>query len=192
MVWLTLLATGSIFRLVLVPGFPYGIIQVPGNKIPDSLNRIVSFPVTPGIGSSSTLDFGSLDKMEITYSEPKYYLGRSGKGLITSLGLRTIIRSKKDKKASYAITDVSLKGLSDNIKGFEDFTYEGYVWKRSKYVPTDSYSYLSRHLDKCMMRFNMHVGPVRTQMTNMQKMNNYETCPQNMNNFQVYSLYESE
>ena len=35
------------------------------------------------------IKFGSMDKIIITYSEPKYYLGRSGKGLITSLGLRT-------------------------------------------------------------------------------------------------------
>ena len=39
-----------------------------------------------------SLDFGSLDKMKIPSSEPKQYLGRSGKGLITSLGLNTIRR----------------------------------------------------------------------------------------------------
>ena len=33
-----------------------------------------------------------------------------------------------------------------------------------------------------MMRFNMRVGPVRKQMTNMQNMNNYEMSMQNMNN----------
>ena len=42
------------------------------------------------------MKFGSLDKMIITYSEPKDYLGRSGKGLITSLGLKTNVRSKKN------------------------------------------------------------------------------------------------
>ena len=44
-----------------------------------------------------SLKFGSLDKMEITSSEPKYYLGRSGKGLINYLGLKTNRRPKKDK-----------------------------------------------------------------------------------------------
>ena len=34
-----------------------------------------------------SLKFGSLDKMKITSSEPKDYLGKSGKELITSLGL---------------------------------------------------------------------------------------------------------
>ena len=39
-----------------------------------------------------SLKFGSLDKMKITYSETNNYLGRSGKGLITSLGIKTIGR----------------------------------------------------------------------------------------------------
>ena len=41
-----------------------------------------------------------------------------------------------------------------------------------------------------MMRFNMRVGPVRKQMTNMQNMNNYEMSMQNMNNLQVFSFEE--
>ena len=45
-----------------------------------------------------SLDFSSLYKMKITSSEPKEYLGRSGKGLITSMGLRTIRGSNKNKK----------------------------------------------------------------------------------------------
>ena len=43
------------------------------------------------------LKLSSLKNMKITYSDPKYYLVRSGKGLITSLGLKTIVRSKKKK-----------------------------------------------------------------------------------------------
>ena len=38
------------------------------------------------------LKFGSLDKMKIIPSDPKDYLGRSGKGFINSLGLKTIVR----------------------------------------------------------------------------------------------------
>ena len=44
------------------------------------------------------LDFGSLDKINIKYSEPKYYLVRSGKGLIKYLCIKTIVRSKKERK----------------------------------------------------------------------------------------------
>ena len=43
--------------------------------------------------------FGSLDKMKITSLEPKDYLVISGKGLVASLGLKTIVKSKKNKKA---------------------------------------------------------------------------------------------
>ena len=42
-----------------------------------------------------SLKFGSLDRIKITSSELKYYLGISGKGLITSMGLKTIVRSKR-------------------------------------------------------------------------------------------------
>ena len=37
-----------------------------------------------------SLKFGSLNKMKLKSSETKYYLGISGKGLITSMGLKTI------------------------------------------------------------------------------------------------------
>ena len=49
----------------------------------------------------------SLDKMRITSSESKDNLGRSGKGLITSLGLKAKARPHKYKKARYAIGNVS-------------------------------------------------------------------------------------
>ena len=65
------------------------------------------------------LKFDSLDKMIITYSEPKDYLRRSEKGLITSLGLNTNVRSKKEKKSRYDITNVSIKDFSRIIRDFE-------------------------------------------------------------------------
>ena len=76
--------------------------------------------------------------MKIALSEPKEYLGRSGKGLITSPGLKTIGSSKKKKKARYAITNVSIKYLSNIIKKFLRWTYKGYVPNSPKHEPTDS------------------------------------------------------
>ena len=73
-----------------------------------------------------------------------------------------------------------MKDLSKNIKECEWLPYEGYVWNSYKHVPTDSYPYLSRQLAKCIMRFNLHVFPVRTQMTSTK----------NIPNSQVYSLDE--
>ena len=86
----------------------------------------------------------------------------SGKGLFTSLSIKTNVRSKKDKKARYAITNSSMKDIQNIIKEFERLPYEGYVHKRPKYEPTDSYFYLARQISKCGMRadvFNLHVDP---------------------------------
>ena len=51
--------------------------------------------------------------------------------MIASLSLN-IGSSKKEKKARYDITNVSLKNISKLIKAFEKVTYEGYVRKRPK------------------------------------------------------------
>ena len=57
------------------------------------------------------LKFYSLEKMRITSSEPKYNLGISGKGLITSLGIKAKEILKKYKNERYAIGNVSMKDL---------------------------------------------------------------------------------
>ena len=49
--------------------------------------------------------------------------------------------------------------------------YKGYVRKRPKHEPTDSYVYMERRIVRCMMRagaFNLHVGPVRTKISGPQ------------------------
>ena len=60
--------------------------------------------------------------------------------------LKTIVRSKKNEKEGYAITNVSMKDLSKIIREFENLPYKGYIWKRPKYEPTDSYFYLAIQL----------------------------------------------
>ena len=64
--------------------------------------------------------------------------------------------------------------------------------KRYKHVHTDSYFYPAIQLAKRMMIFNIRVGPVRTQMTNSQKMNTYEMIIQMISNLHIYSSDESE
>ena len=59
--------------------------------------------------------------MKITESSQKEYLGRLRKGLITSLGINNI-KSSNEKKASYAIINVSLKDISMVIKEFDELT----------------------------------------------------------------------
>ena len=107
--------------------------------------------------------------------------------MIVSLGLNKIRSSKKIKKSRFVITNVSIKDISEIIREFEDFPYEGYMRKRSKHMPNDSYFYLERHLSVCMMRFSISVGPVTTQMTNTQNMNNSDMSMQNIPNLHVCS-----
>ena len=106
--------------------------------------------------------------MKITYSESKDYLVRPENGLINSMVLKTNIRSKKNKKARYAITNVIMKDLSNIIKEFEKLPYKGYARKRPKHQPTDSYFYIAIQLAKCIMitdALNYHVDPVRMEIT---------------------------
>ena len=109
-----------------------------------------------------------MDKVIIKYSESKVKLVISGKRLITSLGLKAKTRSKKYKKAMYAIVNVSKKDVSKIIRDFEKLPYDSYEKKRPKYKPTDSYFYLSIQLVKCMIRvdaLNLENYPVRTEIT---------------------------
>ena len=66
--------------------------------------------------------------------------------------------------------------ISKIIKEFEKLPYKGYVRKRYKIVPTNSYFYLARYISKCMTRLNSHVDPVITQMTSTQNIPNSQVC----------------
>ena len=85
--------------------------------------------------------FFSLDMMRITSSDPKDNLGRSVKGLITSLGIKSKARPNKCKKVRYAIGNVSMKDLSMIIREFEKLLYKSYESRMPKHEPTDSYVY---------------------------------------------------
>ena len=59
-------------------------------------------------------------------------------------------------------------------------------------MTTYSYFYLSRNLEKCMMRFNLRIGHVITQITNAKKMNNSDRSTQKIPNSYVFSLDENK
>ena len=126
-----------------------------------------------------SLTFDSLDKMEIISSESKDNLGRPGKGLITSLGLKSKAGPHKYKKARYAIGNVSKKDLSKVIREFEKLTYESYEKKRPNHEPTDIYFYLSIQLATCTMRadyLNLHGYHVRTKITTTKQILTLHVC----------------
>ena len=72
------------------------------------------------------LKFGSLNKMRITSSDPKDNLGRSGKGMITSLGLKSKARPNKCKKTRHSIGNVSKKYPSKIIREFDKLPHKIY------------------------------------------------------------------
>ena len=114
------------------------------------------------------MKFDSVEKAKITSSESKEKLERSGKGLITYLGLKTEIKPHRYKKVRYAIGNVSKKDISKIIREFEKSPYESYDKKKPKNEPTDSYFYLAIQLAKCMMRadaFKSQGYPVIMKMT---------------------------
>ena len=96
--------------------------------------------------------FDNLNNMETTSSESKVELEKSGKWLVTALALNTKARSKRYKKARYAIRNVSMKDLSKKIKEFEKVVKEPYLKRVPKHEPTSSYFHLVVFLGECMMR----------------------------------------
>ena len=68
------------------------------------------------------LEFRSLKNIRPTSSDPNDKLGRSGKRLITSLGIKAKASPKKHKKERYTIGNVHMKELSKIIREFEKLT----------------------------------------------------------------------
>ena len=61
------------------------------------------------------------------------------------------MKAAKIQKFKVCHWNVSQKDLSKIIREFEKFGKLPYEKKRNKHEPTDSYFYLSRQLDKCML-----------------------------------------
>ena len=89
-------------------------------------------------------------QMETTSLDSKGKLGRSGKGLVTALALKTKAMLQKYKKASYAIGNVSEKDLSNIIKEFGKNVKVPYVKSIPKHDPNSSYYHLVGCIAKCM------------------------------------------
>ena len=64
--------------------------------------------------------------------------------------------------------------------------------KSPKHEPTESYLFIERNISMSMIRFNFHVGPVRTQMTKTQRMNNSDMSKKNIPNLRIYYMGKSE
>ena len=83
--------------------------------------------------------------------------------MVTALSLKTKARSKKYKKARYAIRNVSMKDLSNIIKDFEKTVNVPYVKRIPKHEPVSSYYHMVWFIAECMLRScenNHHVHDV--------------------------------
>ena len=94
-----------------------------------------------------------LDKRGVASSESRDYMVRSGKGLTTSLTLRTK-RPNKKQKARTAITDITNQYFRKLIKYFSNFPYLGYKEKQVHNEPTEAYFFLIKHIYKLIKSKN--------------------------------------
>ena len=65
------------------------------------------------------------------------------------------------------------------LGSLKNYLMKNYERKRPKHEPTYSKFYLARHISKCMMRadaLNLHVYPVRTEMTATKQITASHVC----------------
>ena len=74
--------------------------------------------------------------------------------MISSMGFKAKVSLQNHKKARYAIRNVSKMDLSKIIREFEIFEKLPSEKKKAIHDPTDSYLYLARQIEKCMMGSN--------------------------------------
>ena len=76
-------------------------------------------------------------------------MGRPGKGLTTSMDLRTKIPNK-EKKARFDITDITNQGFRNFLKNFNNSPYIGYKNKQVQNESTEAYFFLEKQNNKLM------------------------------------------
>ena len=82
-------------------------------------------------------NIGCMEKREVTYSESKYNMGRTGKVLTTYLYFRTK-RPNKKQKERFSTTDINKQDFRKFLKKFENSTYLGYRNKQVHNETTES------------------------------------------------------
>ena len=73
-------------------------------------------------------------------------MGRQGKGLTTSLALRTKTPNKK-KKARFAITEITDQYFRNFLNKFKNSPYISYKSKKFHNKPTEAYLFLIKHIN---------------------------------------------
>ena len=89
-------------------------------------------------------------------------MGRPGKGLTTSLYLRSKVPNKK-QKARFSITDITEQDFRKLIKKFDNSPYLGLSSKHVHNEPTDDYFLLNKNINKLIKidrRIQLHIKVV--------------------------------
>ena len=97
-------------------------------------------------------NFDSLNKIKTTSSESKGKLGRSGKGLVTALTLKTKSRSKKYKKGKVCHRKCQNEGPFQYYQRVWKVVKVPYVKSIPKHEPTSIYHHLVGCITECMLR----------------------------------------
>ena len=83
---------------------------------------------------------------EVTYSKQRDYMVIPGKGMTTSLSLRTNILYKKQKEI-FSITNKEFRKMLQN---FSNSPYLGYTSEHVHSEPPEFYFFLIKHISKLM------------------------------------------
>ena len=100
-----------------------------------------------------SLKLDCLNKREVTSSVSRVFMGRSGKGLTTSLTPKTKITDKKQKSRT-AITDITHQEFIKLFKKFKNLPHLCYKKKQVHNEPTEADFFLIKHLSKLLKTKN--------------------------------------
>ena len=96
------------------------------------------------------MELGCLYKRKVASSGPSDYVGRSGRGLTTSLNIRSRRMSKNKQKARNTNICVAIQTFVEILEEFKDVYYTGYSRKKAKNQPTKSYYFLVKQISKLL------------------------------------------
>ena len=87
-----------------------------------------------------------------------------------------------------------MKDLLKIIREFENFPYKNNEIRRPKHDATESYFYLARQIEECIVRsdaLNLHIYPVRTEMTGMDHIPMSHVCSKDQSESEEFPVDET-
>ena len=98
-----------------------------------------------------SLNLDCMYTMEVTYSESRDYVGRSGKRVTTSLTLN-LKKPNQEQKARTSNIAITNQDFREFLKKFKNLPYLGYKKKQVINEPTETYFFLIKDIYKTIKR----------------------------------------